>query len=747
MTNLKIYYDKYLSPKDVNVTDTVEQQPQQPQQPEQLEALKKVWLTGAPESTHFDPLLDSLVVISKLYDKPMSAIALSSGLPLDDNKLTPALFPRAADRAGLSARIIQRSLHDIPEQVLPAIILLNGQLACVLTKISDGQATIIRPETGEGEQQIALDELQSYYSGFSIFIKTRFNYGKERRLITGEKEKHWFWDTLKISLPIYKDVIIASILINLFVLTSPMFVRNVYDRVVPNSSIDTLWAFSIGALIIFTFDFVMKLIRTHFLDIAGRKSDIILSSKLFAQVQNIKLEHRPASVGSFAKTVQDFESIRDFITSATLTTLVDIPFTLLFLLVIYIFSGNLVLVPIVGILVILILSLFIRKPMDEAISHSFGASAVKNGLLIETLSGLETVKTNRMEGLNQRRWEQNVGEISHWSNKSRLYSTAATSASGFVQQLTTVGLMIVGVYEIANHSLSMGGLVAAMMLSGRTIAPMGQVAGLIARFSQTKQAYEGVAKVMEMPVERGPDKQFVSRSSFEGGFNLAGVTLSFPEQLVPAVSNVNLDIPAGAKLAVIGRIGSGKTTLLRMLMGLYTPTEGMIKLDGIDLRQIDPSDLRSIIGCVQQQPQLFQGTIRDNIVSGTPYASDEQIIHAAEIAGVLDFTNPHPEGLNRQVGEGGRLMSGGQRQCVALARALLRDPKILIFDEPTSALDQQSERTLIQRLAANTPDKTIIVFTQRMAILDLLDHIAVMDNGSVIMSGPKNEVLSKLGVK
>ncbi|CAH0990022.1 Toxin RTX-I translocation ATP-binding protein [Sinobacterium norvegicum] len=731
------------------MTDTVQTPGDTNDGPSAQAEIPKVWHTGAPERSHFDPLLDSLVVISKLYDKPMSATALSAGLPLVDNKLTPALLPRAADRAGLAARLIQRDLTAIRQQVLPAVLLLNGEQACVLTEVdtATGRATVIRPESGEGESQLPLTELGQYYTGFAIFIKTRFDYGKQRRLVTGEKEKHWFWDTLKLSAPIYKDVVIASILINLFVLTSPMFVRNVYDRVVPNSAIDTLWAFAIGALIVFSFDFLLKLIRTHFLDVAGRKSDIILSSKLFAQVQNIKLENRPNSVGSFAKTVQDFESIRDFITSATLTTLVDLPFVFFFLIVIFIFSGNLVLVPIVGMLVILAISLFVRKPMDEAISHSFGASSVKNGLLIETLTGLETVKTNRMEGLHQRRWEQNVGEVSEWSNKSRLYSTVATSTSGFVQQLTTIGLMIVGVYEISNHSLSMGGLIAAMMLAGRTIAPMGQVAGLIARYSQTKQAYEGVAKVMEMPVERGPDQQFVSRDSFDGGFELEQVSLNFPEQLVPAVAGVDLSIPAGSKMAIIGRIGCGKTTLLRMLMGLYTPTEGMIKLDGIDLRQIDPSDLRSAIGCVEQQPQLFAGSIRDNIVSGTPYASDDQIIRAASIAGVLEFSNPHPEGLNRQVGEGGRLLSGGQRQCVALARALLRDPKILIFDEPTSALDQQTERTLIQRLADNTPDKTIIVFTQRMAILDLLDHVAVMDQGKVLMSGPKADVMKKLAGK
>lgn len=707
------------------------------------------WDTGSPERTHFDPLLDSLVVVSKLYDKAVTATALSAGLPLVDNRLTTTLFPRAAERAGLSARLLNRSLDEMVQEILPSVLLLHNGRACILTKLDREQshASIIRPESGIGEEVLSLDALEALYTGFAFFIKREYRFDKERRLITGEKGKHWFWDTLRLSTPIYRDVILASVLINLFVLASPFYVRNVYDRVVPNSALDTLWAFSIGIGIIFLFDLILKLIRTYFLDVAGRKSDVILSSKIFAHVQALKLEYRPQSVGSFAKMVSEFESIRDFITSATMSTLVDIPFVIIFLLAIYFFSGNLVIVPLVSVLLILIITAVIRRPVDESITHSYGASTVKNGLLIETLNGLETVKSNRMEGLNQRKWEQNVGEMSYWSNRSRLFSTLGTSASGFIQQMTTVALLIVGVYEIANHELSMGGLIAASMLTGRVISPMAQVAGLIARYGQTKEAYEGIARIMEMPVEREEGKSYLQRANTDGHFQVEGVAFAFPEQPVPIIKQVSLDIPAGSKLAIIGRIGCGKTTLMRLLMGLYSPVEGVIKLDGIDTRQLDPSDLRAMIGCVEQQPTLFSGSIRDNIASGTPYATDDQILKAAETAGVLEFTATHPEGLNRQTGENGRMLSGGQRQCIALARALLRDPKILIFDEPTSALDQDSERRLIARLSRLAPDKTIIVFTQRLAILSLLNSIAVMDDGEILMHGPKQEILDRLSGK
>ncbi len=714
-----------------------------------MDSNKTEWETGSPERTHFDPLLDSLVVVAKLYDKHVTATALSAGLPLVENKLTTTLLPRAAERAGLSARMLNRPLDEIVPEVLPAILLLHNGHACVLTELdlANNKARIIRPEAGLGEVEMHVDGLSELYSDFCFFIKREYQFDKERRLVTGEAGKHWFWDTLRLSFPIYRDVILASVLINLFVLASPFYVRNVYDRVVPNSAFDTLWAFSIGIGIIFFFDLLLKLIRTYFLDIAGRKSDVILSSKIFAHVQALKLEHRPASVGSFAKMVSEFESIRDFITSATMSTLVDIPFVIIFLLAIYVFSGNLVIVPLVSVGIILLITIIIRRPVDESITHSYGASTVKNGLLIETLNGLETVKSNRMEGINQRKYEQNVGETSFWSNRSRLFSTIGTSTSGFVQQMTTVALLIVGVYEIANHELTMGGLIAASMLTGRVIAPMAQVAGLIARYGQTKEAYSGIARIMDMPIERDPDKAYLQRDKTDGHFELENVGITFPGQTVSIINGVNLNIPAGSRLAVIGRIGCGKTTLLRLLMGLYTPTEGVIKLDGIDIRQLDPSDLRAMIGCVEQQPTLFSGTIRDNIASGTPYATDEQILKAAEMAGVLEFTATHPEGLNRQTGENGRMLSGGQRQCVALARALLRDPKILIFDEPTSALDQDSERRLIARLSKLAPDKTIIVFTQRLAILSLLDSIAVMDAGEILMHGPKQEVLDRLAGK
>jgi ATP-binding cassette subfamily C protein LapB len=716
---------------------------------ENKEANATSWDTGSPERTHFDPLLDSLVIVSKLYDKAVTATALSAGLPLVDNKLTTTLFPRAAERAGLAARLLNRSLDEMVQEILPSVLLLHGGHACILTKLDKekGKATIIRPEAGIGEVELSLEGLNELYTGYAFFIKREYHFDQERRLITGEVGKHWFWDTLRLSMPIYRDVILASVLINLFVLASPFYVRNVYDRVVPNSAFDTLWAFSIGIAIIFFFDLVLKLIRTYFLDVAGRKSDVILSSKIFAHVQALRLEYRPQSVGSFAKMVSEFESIRDFITSATMSTLVDIPFVIIFLIAIYFFSGNLVVVPLVSVLLILIITAVIRRPVDESITHSYGASTVKNGLLIETLNGLETVKSNRMEGLNQRKWEQNVGEMSYWSNRSRLFSTLGTSASGFIQQMTTVALLIVGVYEIANHELSMGGLIAASMLTGRVIAPMAQVAGLIARYGQTKEAYEGVARIMEMPVEREEGKSYLQREETAGHFQVEGAGFAFPEQTVPIIKNISLDIPAGSKLAIIGRIGCGKTTLMRLLMGLYSPVEGVIKLDGIDTRQLDPSDLRAMIGCVEQQPTLFSGSIRDNIASGTPYASDDQILKAAEMAGVLEFTATHPEGLNRQTGENGRMLSGGQRQCVALARALLRDPKILIFDEPTSALDQDSERRLIARLSRLAPDKTIIVFTQRLAILSLLTSIAVMDDGEILMHGPKQEILDRLAGK
>ena len=507
--------------------------------------------------------------------------------------------------------------------------------------------------------------------------------------------------------------------------------RNIYDRVVPNNAIDTMWAFGIAAIIIFSFDALMKLLRTHFLDIAGKKSDILLSSAIFAHVMQLRLEQAPGSVGSFAKNLQDFESIRDFIASSTMALLIDLPFVVLFLVVIYVVAGPLMFVPLCAALVILVVSLLARNRIDQAIQHTYQASAAKSGLLIEALAGLEIIRANRLEGSMQRRWEDSVGEISEWSNRSRMISTTATTLSGWVQQVNTIGMAIVGVYLISAGELTMGGLIAAIMLSGRAMAPMGQIAGLIPRYNQTKTAYEGVAKVMEMPGERTEGKKYISEHAISGGYHFDNVGLTFDGQQQPSLSGVSFDIEAGSTTAVIGRIGSGKTSMLRLMVGLYQPTEGMIMLDGLNIGQIDPAELRDAVAVVEQQPHLFSGSVRDNITAASPFATDTQLMRAVKLAGVDTFTANHEEGLDRQVGERGSKLSGGQRQCVAIARALLPNPPIIIMDEPTSAMDQETEKIFIAKLAELAKDKTLIVFTQRLSLLDIADKIMVLNNGKL----------------
>jgi len=543
---------------------------------------------------------------------------------------------------------------------------------------------------------------------------------------------------------IYRDVLLASVLINMFALVTPLFTRNVYDRVVPNSAIDTMWALAIGALVVFSFDIMMKMTRTYFLDLAGKKADLLLSAKLFAQVLGMRFEGRPASVGTFSKNVQEFEVVRDFITSATMATLVDLPFVMIFLTVIWILSGNLVWVPVTGIVIILLSGFIFHPLMKEATEKSARASSQKNGLLIEAIGGLESVKATSAESSMQSRWEAAVSYISECNIRSRLLSTASGSIGSYINQICTVGLIIFGVYMIKDGDMTMGGLIAAMMLSGRAVGPVMKIANLTTRFNSARTAYSSLESIMELEQERPADKKFLQVEKIEGEIDFKKVDFSYPQAEFLALSDVSFKISPGDRVGVIGRLGSGKSTVAKLLMNLYRPAKGRIEVDSIDLGQLNPADLRRHIGVVTQDQTLFYGTLRENIVMGVPHVEDNTMLRAVHLSGVMDFANSHPDGLDMQVGERGQMLSGGQRQCVLLARAFLLDPPILLFDEPTSAMDNSSEQRFLQRLVTILPNKTLIFITHKTALLRVVDKLIVMDQGQVVTQGSKDEVFARL---
>ncbi|MFA0413055.1 type I secretion system permease/ATPase [Vibrio renipiscarius] len=693
-----------------------------------------------------DPLLSSLIYVSRYYGLANSPEALINGLPLSDGKLTPFLFPRSAERAGLVAKENRSDLMAISDLVLPVVLLLKGGDACVLNSYNrnTNEAEIVTGESELVPVSVPIEDLQQQYVGRYFLVKKQFRYDERSPEVLKTKDGHWFWGTIWQSKNIYRDVLIASILINLFAVAAPMFTRIVYDKVVPNLAFETLWVLASGIFVIFLFDLVLKLMRSYFIDVAGKKSDILISSKLFSKVLGIRMESRPPSVGAFARHLQEFESIREFFTSATIGSLIDLPFAILFLFLIWLMAGNLVLVPIAGVVILIIYSLLIQGPLRRAIEEGSRLASQKYANLIESLSGLETVKLFGAQSQFQFRWEEAVAHMANWNIKSRRITDGIQNTASFVQQASNVGMIIFGVYLIAEGNLTMGGLIAATMLSGRAIGPMVQLSLLSTRYNQAKSSMTIIEQVMSMPDEQEEGKRYIHRPIIHGKIELEKVTFHYPDSPMASIRDLSLTINPGEKVAIIGRIGSGKTTLERLILGLYRPTEGHVRIDDTDIEQLHHIDIRRNIGCVPQDNHLFYGSIRDNITLGRPLADDRDVMDAANRAGVTSFTQQDPAGLERQVGEGGQLLSGGQRQAVSIARAILGRPPVLLMDEPTSAMDNRSEMHIKQQLAQLNKNETLILITHKTSMLDVADRIIVMEKGSIIADGPKSEVLQNL---
>ncbi|KAB0465824.1 MULTISPECIES: type I secretion system permease/ATPase [Vibrio] len=693
-----------------------------------------------------DPLLNSLIYVSRYYGLANSPEALINGLPLSDGKLTPFLFPRSAERAGLVAKENRSDLENIPHLILPAVLLLKQGEACVLNSIDieKQEAEIITAESGMVPIIIPVEELKEQFIGRYFLVKKQFRYDERSPEVLKTRKGHWFWSTIWESKNIYRDVLIASILINIFAIAAPMFTRLVYDKVVPNLAFETLWVLASGIFVVFLFDLLLKLMRSYFIDVAGKKSDILISSKLFSKVLGIRMEAKPASVGAFAKNLQEFESIREFFTSATIGSLIDLPFALMFLALIWLMAGNLVFVPVTGVVILVIYALLIQGPLRRTIEEGSRLASQKYANLIESLAGLETVKLFSAQSQFQFRWEEAVAHMANWNIKSRRITDSIQNTAGFVQQSTNVGMIIFGVYLIAEGELTMGGLIAATMLSGRAIGPLVQLSLLSTRYNQAKSSMTLIEQVMSMPDEQEEGKRYIHRPIIQGHIALDKVTFHYPDAPMASIRDLTLNITPGEKVAIIGRIGSGKTTLERLIMGLYKPTEGHVRIDDTDMEQLHHVDVRRNIGCVPQDSNLFYGSVRDNITLGRPLVDDRDVMDAANRAGVTAFTQQDPAGLERQVGEGGGLLSGGQRQSVAIARAFLGRPPVLLMDEPTSAMDNRSEMHIKHQLSQLLPSETLILITHKTSMLDIVDRVIVMEKGSIIADGPKAQVLSDL---
>ena len=557
-------------------------------------------------------------------------------------------------------------------------------------------------------------------------------------------KNNWFLVYVSSQKKFYLQAIVASIFINIFALITSIYIMVVYDRIIPNNAISSLISILAGVLFVIFMDFSMKMLRGYFLDMAGKQIDSSSSNDIFQKIIGYDLSKAPKFSGELVSVVREFETFREFFNSVTLTSLVDFPFIIVFLTVIYGIGGNIAFVPGVIVPIVIIFGFLIQPALKQISEDSQKDGQAKQTVLGEMINGLETVKTVSGGSVLKDRWMGAVNAQSKTSIKSRIFTQLALNFAGIGQQLSQMGIIGFGVLAVSSGDLSMGGLIACTILSGRTLAPLGQIGGLMGRLNSAKAAYHSVTKFMLEASREETAKEYFPRENITGSVEFSHVSFSYTDDTQIILNDINIKINAGEKVAVIGKIGSGKTTILKLIMGLYQPNNGSVLIDGANIQQIRPEDIRRQFGVVMQNTYLFSGSIRENIAFGLDAISPGEIDEAASIAGVSDFTKKMNNGLDYQLSEGGKDLSGGQRQAIALARAIVRKPSIILLDEPTSAMDLTSERQIIQNLKSYFNKQTLIVVTHRMSLLQLVDRVIAVDDGKVTVDGTRDSILSKL---
>ena len=696
-----------------------------------------------------DPLLDCLVEVCRLNGQGASRASLAAGLPLVQGRLNLELAERAAARLGMATRLQRLALDKIDAATLPAILVLADNKACVLLgQDAQGQAQVLLPETGQGVVTLTQAELATRYAGVTLFVRPQFRFDSRTPAARATRRGHWFWSAIGAQRFVYRDVLAAAALVNVFALAFPIFAMNVYDRVVPNQAIETLWALAIGIVLVLCADLWLRTLRSRFVDEASARIDVALSATLLERVLGMKLSHRPESVGAFASQLRGFEQVRDFIASGTVTALIDLPFTLLFIGVMAWLSPWLALPVVLVFGLIVVIGWVLQHRLHQLSETTWQASAQRNATLIESLTGLEPIKTQGAEGTIQARWERNNLFLARMNVRMRALSSNAMYGTAWFTQGVSVAVIVIGVYLIKERELTMGALIAASMLAGRALAPAGQVVGLLMQYQGARTALEALDKLMAKPIERPSVAEgaaaFIQRRDLKGEIELRNVHFAYPGRDDAALDGVSFRIAPGERVALIGRVGSGKSTIQRLVMGLYEPSQGEVLLDGVDVRQLDPADVRRNIGYVSQDVLLFHGSLRDNIAFGLPHADDAAIVAAAEVAGLQEFVSRHPRGFDMAVGERGESLSGGQRQAVGIARAVLHNAPMLLLDEPSSAMDFSTEAHVTQRLSVFAQGKTVLLVTHRTSLLSLVDRAIVLDNGRIVADGPRERIMQAL---
>lgn len=653
---------------------------------------------------------------------------------------------------GFDNTLSKRPLKDIPSLAVPVLLFLQNEEAALVTEIKeDDEGRSYKVQLLDGlSQWFSEAELDKKYLQHCWFIKPRESVDSRSELPEYNLPKAWFFKVIWRFKKYYYQVILSCFIVNFLALVSSLYVMNVYDRVIPNKAYSTLWVLSLGVIVAIVFELIAKMLRSYLTDVAGKKADLIISSALFRRVLSLKLQDRPTSSGSYANNLRDFESVREFMTSASLLTLVDFPFLFLFLFVMFMVAGKLALVPMAIIPTVIIVGLLAQIPLSRYINESMRESSQRQGLTVEAIEGLETLKTNNASSWAQKRWDFFTAKSAASSIKVKNISNFVTNFTMMMQQLNTVFLVLAGTYlihsEEASSKITMGALIACVILSGRALAPLGQIASLAIRFQQARLALQGVNGIVERPTDRDNERNYVTLKSVRGAIQFNNIAFSYNKDEEPIISGLNLNIQPGEKVGILGKIGSGKSTVLKLASGLYEPKQGNITVDNVDLRQIDPHFLRNQVMLLEQNPRLFLGTLRENLdlARMDGFSTDQDLLQALARFGLIDLIRHHPRGLDMPLGEDGLGLSGGQKQMVALARMTMKDPKVALLDEPTTGLDQLSEMQALQGIAHWAKNKTLVVVTHRSQVLQIVNRIVVVENGKVVLDGPRDAVLKHL---
>jgi ATP-binding cassette subfamily C protein LapB len=694
----------------------------------------------------------SFKAVAGYYGRPSSDTVLFSGLPdeivesleLDD-------VEHVAERIGLQViRVSERALRE-SDFDCPAIVVLKDGGTLPLLEVTDAGEYTLDVAGGPFSAKLSREELMAlepeFAFGFTLFYR---NDGEEALIGTADEieKRHWLVRALTPYWRTYVRVVIAALFINLIALGSPLFTMNVYDRVLPNKAIPTLWVLAVGILLAYLFDYLLKTARASLIDHAGRSADLRLSQMIFDKVLNTTLASRPISTGEYANRVMQYEFVREFFTSNTIGLLIDTAFVFIFLIVIYLISGWLAIIPAVALVLSVAIGLRAQAQIGHRMAAASNEASKRQSLLVETISTIETLKSLRAEATMLRRWQELMKHSSRTSEDIKHVSTNAINLTALIQQIVGVLIVIAGTYEFSEGRLAMGAIVATVMLASRAGAPLGQIAMTLARFRQATLSLRILDQVMEQPEDRPSSVGFVNREIKEGGFSFQNVSFNYPGSDHPVINQFNLTVQPGERVGIIGRIGSGKTTLGRLLDGLFVPTEGRILIDGVDIRQYHMSEVRSAVAVAGQSSDLFSGTVKENLLIGRADATDEELLEVARMTGVEEFVSRHPRGFDMPVGERGTNLSSGQKQAMTIARLLLTKPKIVFLDEPSGAMDLASERHLINRLSnAFDRNTTLLIATHRFTMLDLVDRLIVLDKGRVVADGPKKTVIEAMQKK